>query len=608
MSYIKWEEVVTLDFMKKPSTIVLEAGNGTGKTQSMCDFAAHLQKLNVFDRIYFFQYSHKGCENVVTKISSLGGWSIWYVGMERFCPRFSQFTHFINMGIPPSYFCYFCPFFKNKSKTAYRVLQRQFSTSGKSVIMPSITTPTLFTSNKICTYPLIKVFTVDPAYDSRLKQLTNETPIFVIPLQLFFQHHLVSMWREFAKRQGRLRKTLFIIDEADTAFYNSICMEIPEIMPTNDDYNIMKMFSPKTRKLTKILDVYPDILRFLEEAYKKRGIMVDDIADKLVSIINSVEKEVRSFRNKRKKIIDYVVSNNVRTNVFRIVHAVEALLSIPNMKYALKTIEKEKHAFILENYEYGVELLLNPEFPWRYVWKILLTATFPSKKLLSSRLLSPRSKTVLSRVRYYTRSYKNVFTSSVQVFDKTEYSFLNRNKEITVKVPKVLDTIRQVANFYRNAFGIDPRGILVWFGNSTQYRNFFNVLRGKLKIRVGRKYTVLKIQGIKCFFSFVGSEISRGIDFREYDISIVLGPLLRPPRNIGFLDVIDFGRAIAEAVQSAMRIVRSPRPSVPKLIVIEESMLTPFYQEFYPSWFVELLNTKYLELRSQENPMVIARL
>jgi len=601
MSYIKWEDIVTSDFMRSPNAVVLEAGNGFGKTQSMCDFATYSQKLNIFDRIYFFQYSHRGCENVINKISSLGGWSVWYVGMEKFCPRYSQFTHFINMGIPPSYFCYLCQHFKSKSKIAYRVLQNQLSSSNKSVIMPSIITSTPIISTKVCTYPLIKALTIDPAYDSKLKQSTNETPIFVVPSQLFFQHSLVLLWREFVKRQRKSRKTLFIVDEADTVFYSSIRMEIPEVMPTKDDYSIMKTFSSKTRRLVKVLDVYPDILRLLENTYKKRGVMIDDIASELVKIVNSVEKEVRSFRNKRKKIIDYVVSNNVQTNIFRIVHTIEALLSLHDMKYALKTIEKEKHTYILENYEYGVELLLSTDFPWKYIWKILLTATFPSKKILSSRILSPRSKAVLNRARYYTKSYSNVFVTSVQVFDKMEYSFLNRNKEIVNKVPKVLGIIKHVVNFYKRVFCRDCKGVLVWFGNSTQYRNFFNILRGKLQLNFGRKYTILKVQGIKCFFSFVGSEVSRGIDFREYDISIVLGPLLRPPRNIGFLDVIDFGRAIAEGVQSAMRIVRSPRPKVPKLIVVEESMLTPFYQEFYPSWFIELLNTKYLDLLPKEN-------
>jgi len=175
-------------------------------------------------------------------------------------------------------------------------------------------------------------------------------------------------------------------------------------------------------------------------------------------------------------------------------------------------------------------------------------------------------------------------------------TILNRNKEVVNHVATILSAIKNVTEFYRKRFDVDPSGVAVWFGNSKQYNNFFKAVKKKPNIRIGNSSIVLKIYGVKVLFSYVGSEISRGLDLTDYDISIVLGPLLRPPRNIGFLDVIDFGHAVAEAVQSAMRMVRSPKPTKPKLVIVEESMLTPFYQQFYPNWFIELLNKKYIRI------------
>jgi len=597
MSYLKWEEVVTPDFMRRPGALVIEAGNGQGKTHAMAEFSVYLQKLNVFDSIYFFQYSHKGCQNVLNKIVGFGGWAVWYIGMERFCPLYNRIKLYVDMGIPPTYFCYTCPYFKNKSKAAYRILESQLASTSKTVIMPGLTSYSLV-GGKICTHPLIKAFTVNPAKNLRFRQAVNETPIFVVPSELFFQFGLVQMWEDFSRRQKKTRKTLFIIDEADIAFYNSIHIEVPEVSPTPDDYTVMKLFSSKTRNLAKILDVYPSVLQILGKAYEKRGIMVDDLAVQLDELLSKVIKEIRSFHGKRKKIVDYVVSNNLKTIVFRVVSVLESLASAPSLSYVLRTVERVGNTFVVENYEYGVELLLNPEFPWRHVWKILLTATFPTKKLLSSRLLSPKAKSVLGRVRYYTKTYENVYTTSVHIYEKDAYTLLNRNREVLNHVASILSVLKGLVEFYKEKFGVEPAGIAVWFGNSTQYSNFFKAVRRKLKIEPGRRYTVLQVYGVKCFFSYAGSEVSRGLDLSDYDISIVLGPLLRPPRNIGFLDVIDFGRAVAEVVQSAMRIVRSPRPSRPKLVALEESMLSPFYQQFYPGWFLDLLSRNYISIAS----------
>ena len=85
----------------------------------------------------------------------------------------------------------------------------------------------------------------------------------------------------------------------------------------------------------------------------------------------------------------------------------------------------------------------------------------------------------------------------------------------------------------------------------------------------------------------------------RHDISIGVAPLLRPPRNLAFLDIIDYGRAVAELLQAIMRVVRSPYPKRPKLVVLEESLISFFYANFYPAWFRKLFQENYIPLEEQ---------
>ena len=66
--YFKLEDILPLDFMQRPQAVIVESGNGTGKTHSSCELAVYAQKLKLFDRIYILEYSKKGCESVDKKI------------------------------------------------------------------------------------------------------------------------------------------------------------------------------------------------------------------------------------------------------------------------------------------------------------------------------------------------------------------------------------------------------------------------------------------------------------------------------------------------------------------------------------------------------------
>ena len=72
-----------------------------------------------------------------------------------------------------------------------------------------------------------------------------------------------------------------------------------------------------------------------------------------------------------------------------------------------------------------------------------------------------------------------------------------------------------------------------------------------------------------------------------------MSPFLRPPRKAHLIgnkyDPLDYARAVAEAIQAAMRIVRKPIPDEPKLIALEYVFKLEKYYKYMPKWFVETI-------------------
>ena len=596
VGYITIRDIVPPDFLKHPQVVLGEYGNGMGKTHSAVEYAVELQRLGVFDRIYIVQYSQKGCENVVRKIERMGGWAIWHIGYEKFCPMQRRYAHLVDMGIPLSYVCFMCPLFRGKSKLAYHHLEAELRNPSKRVVKPRVYRSLAGPKGDVCTHPLVRSLVLDPTFEIEKRLGLKETPIIVLPGQVFLNHALIGRWKRFARRQRKPRKVLLIIDEADTLFFSALRTEIPEINPTQDDYELLRRHSPRTRRLEKLIDLYQDYVRVVKEVVDRRNQVTAGDVERLREIIERAEPLLGSFERRRKEIIMDVVRNKIRTNVFRVAMKLEELTHIENLALALRTAEKTQDGYVMYDYEYGVRLLFDVEYPWRYFWKINLSATFPTEKIVDSNFLSPRAKQLILSARKRTKSYENVYVSTVTIFEAPA-GVLNRNAEIPYSVPRILQAIKRAVEFYEKRFGLKPGGVALWFCNSKQLRMFEERLRQyRVKYRKGRRFLVFYYKGIPVFTGYNGSPVSRGIDLHDYDISIVVGPLLRPPRSIGLLDAIDFAKGVAEAIQSAMRIVRAPRPPRPKLVILESHMTTGFYSFFYPEWFRELFARSYVEL------------
>ena len=450
--------------------------------------------------------------------------------------------------------------------------------------------------DKVCTQPIIRAFTLEPTFDFDYRIKIDGSIVIVMPSQMLLNHAIIGKWLDFAKRQKKERKNLFVIDEADTVFYNSLIVEIPKIEINDFDIEILETFSSKRRKLRDLVPLYSLIYNELEKIYKNSGFFDEEQVDKIKTALKDAEKLVKTFNRRKKEIAKYVCTNKKKTNVFRLVQAIEELLHVTNLSVSLRSIEMSSRKLVIQDYDFGIRLFLDPTYPWRYFWKIILTATFPTEKLVESRFLSFRAKTLTLLAERKTKTYKNVYVTSYPIFPEDE-ELVNRNKEIELVFPEIIKLIKKAYNSYRHYFVLAPLGITLWLGNKTQYNVVYRKFRSvKIPIKKYRNYSIAKTKLGNIFISYVGSPVSRGIDLNMYDISIVISPLLRPPRPIGFNDAVDFAKAVAEAVQSAMRIVRSPVPERPKLVVIESRLIRSYYASFYPEWFKQLFINNYIEL------------
>ena len=593
--YVTVDEIIPKDFLKEPTVILAEYGNGMGKTHCLSDYAVKLQKTKVFDRIYILQYSQKGCENVVRKIERFGGWCVWHIGFEKFCPFFSNYKFLINLGVPLFYICSFCSNFKNKSRLAYVIFTEMLRNRTANVIKPSIVLRGLGKGREVCTHPIIRAFALDPTFDIEKRENINETPIVVLPSEIFLNHRIIGRWKSFSYRQRRERRVLLIVDEADTIFFSSLKVELEDVSPTQADYQLLQMFSPKTRSLHQLIDIYLDIYNIIKGIYSRALWTRPSEAKRIEPLLERAKPLLRSFERRRKDILAYVLKNKVKTVVFKIVNALEELTNVENLSTAVKTLEKTKTGFQLYDYDYGIRVLFDTSYPWRWFWKVNLSATFPTNKIIESRFISDRSKALLARVKRRTRTYENVYTTSISLFEKIG-SYLNRNAQISRVYIRILKAVKDLVQLYKDRFGGEPKGVCLWFGNTTQLWNFVKQLRkAGIKIKCRKRYCIMGYKNIPIFISYAGSTIARGIDLDTYDISISIAPLLRPPRPDIGLDPIDFAKGINEAVQALMRVVRSPHPSRPKLVVVESTMTTSFYASFYPEWFRRLFVTNFLQ-------------
>jgi len=594
--YLSPDDILTIDFHKNPSTIIIEAGNGLGKTHSVCEYVSIIQNLNIFERIYITNFSQSACQNIVNKLLNFDCKVIWYIGIEKHCEN-SKILSKIRKTIGlPSFACYVCPFWRQKYKHAYSKFISKLQDNDVKLVKPEV----YYIPFRLCTQPIFRAYFVSINFEERNNILIDYTPIIVSPSQLLLTHSIITQFEKYSQRQRKERKILMVIDEADTIFYNSLIVNIPIIDFTKDDYKILQTFSPKSKKLDKLIKIYNDVVKFCDDIIKNRNVITQYHIDKFNSFKKDIENLLKSFNRKRKEILDYVIKNNIETNVFTMVNTLQTFIKISDPYFTLRSLESTNDGYILYDYNFTIRILFSNEYPFKWFWKIIISATFPTIEIVKSKFISHTTKKTITKAKKISRSYVNVYIAKYEIFRK-EHGTLNRNKEIKFALKNLIDCIKIAVKSYHEYFGENVKGVCLWFGNKFQFEFFINTLK-KLKVKVYKKHSYayfhanIDEEDIIILASYVGSPFSRSVDLNQYNISIAVAPLLRPPRNNRYWDIVDFSKAITDTLQAVMRIVRSPNPSKPKLLIFDSTLLSAFYFSLMPSWFKELVEHSKLKL------------
>lgn len=594
--YLSPNDILTTNYQKTPSTVIIEAGNGVGKTRSVCDYVCLIQGLQIFNRIYILNYSQSACGNVVRKLLDSDTKVIHYVGIEKHCVNQSLLSKIIKYCGLPSYACYICNYWKDKHRYIYINFINELQDNSIKEIKPKV----LYIPSQMCTQPIFRAYTLEPRFEESRYLNLSYTPVVVTPSQLFLTHTVISKLEKYGKRQRKDKKVLLIFDEADVIFYNSLIIKIPELNFTKIDKDLLNQFSPRTIKLVNLIDIFNDVLNLCKDILQQRGYVSRTHVENFYKIKESTKKLLSSFSKRRHQILSYVIDNKIKTNIFRLVNSLEEFIHISEPYYTLQSLEKSSNSYLLYDFDFAIKLLLDNEYPFKHIWKILLSATFPTDEIHKSRFISKKTKRRILGVERKYRSYINVYVAKYEIFKK-DIGGLNRNKEIKLVIKNIIDCLTTSVKTYHEYFGEDVKGVVLWFGNKYQYNYFVDTTK-KYKVNTVTKKSYSYFTGVVdnekviILISYVGSPFARGVDLNKYNISIVVSPLLRPPRNEKYWDILDFSKATADTLQAVMRIVRSPKPSKPKLIIFDNTVVSSFYYQLMPKWFKELVLSSRIKL------------
>ncbi|RLE55440.1 MAG: hypothetical protein DRJ40_08275 [Thermoprotei archaeon] len=620
---IKTDDILLNDLL------VLTAPNGFGKTYAVAGAVAKLSSMKIFDRIYFLANSQDACGSIVQKLRHHNAkLVIWYEGIERSCMNKELLEVVEHLTGDPSLACLVCPYSilqqsKNREITPETLVRRVlkfFEERDVAVIRARDVKMYLLPNQEICGHSVIRALTLRPSLDFKIYlERLNVTPIFVAPFQLFLTYSTAQVFMKSAERLRKERRYLFVFDEADNLLLMGKVYTIEKPDFTDFDYEILNKLSPSTYRLSAFIDIYTKLFNIIAEGRKELSrydsrIGVSDIKRQVHELLSSrtVERVVAGVCKRLRTILLEALKQMKRTFLFRAVESLNPftlrLLKSYGVQEFVKYIdcdvvrrrkgsqvEEEVTAIRLQNFSIVSDMVFSNEKPIRKSQKVVVTATWCDD--LMRRLF----KVGAECVRVVRAVPDNVYFGRFVIYETG-----SRALESTVYgkgqfTYRVLYLIKKVIDVYAEKFGMKPSGVLVWFMSKRQFRAFLSVLREKrAKISIeSDDLASITVAKVKVLLTYLGSRITRGVDLPDYDISIVLAPFLRPPRSFGarWLDC-DYARAIFESIQAVMRIVRSPSPSRPKVVMLEDSLFKSPYKDYAPAWFVDFIKSgrKFIEL------------
>ncbi|RLF40265.1 MAG: hypothetical protein DRN12_05745, partial [Thermoplasmata archaeon] len=569
--YIDIIRIVPDKSFKNPFSIIINAPNGTGKTTSALNVISYIFHMKEIVRYYITFISHEQAKKYLNfflerqkKVKDVTSYIpiVYHEGIERVCQRKDLLKEMKELGLPLSYACKICDLnYLAEEMKKYRDLPKEKAKQKKLYVVSKIVKEAiekryyLISSMSLaqwlwekhahsCAQQVIRTLIVEPMIDDILKRKL----LIITPLSIFSTKTIINRWKRYFKAQRKYRIYFAFFDEIDELFFKGFEYELPPPNFTDFDYEVVEKVISKSFSKTRFFNMYETIYKLFKLLLE--GKVLDSHIIKAINyelevsrkLINHLSRKLSSickiaYECKKRTIIPEIISN---------------LLNLENVtKQMINASDLINDSIIVHDLDFAYNIICSVDFPFRYWIKLSTTATLPDTKVIDMSNMLEESKIAFARVIKVDIYPLNTYLLYYRIFDDMP----ERNEEIAIKIKEILNIIRKSIETYKKIVNDYPRGVLVFLGNKYQ----LNIIRQAF-LKFGYNITpyIFEVMygEIPITFSYCSSPVSRALDLTQYDISLVISPLLRPPRFGIEYDSLDIAKAVAEAIQSLFRIVR----------------------------------------------------
>jgi len=591
--YLTIADVLDVIDTSRAGTSIIVAGNGMGKTYTSRQILELAVRSGGFEIAYYSSSSHDNMRKVIDYLKSRVI-VVYHMGFTKFCPNRELVQKIASLGIPPFMACKFCPLFQHHYRATYKYIQEYLKHREFGLLRP-IAGQVRFlgdSEGKVCTYPLIKKIAFDPIFLYRLAEYRLKPTVIVTPSSTFLTHNVRLNAERVRERQRRERRALMIVDEVDNFLLDPIEVHVEPIELGESDKELLLRLGTMEGDVAEVVELNNKVYEILKRFYKDVTLSPKHAYLEIKELVQSNASKITLAYRSLDEISWIMYMNEIKSIIPKVIMSMYSLLTAIDIPDLIYFTRHEDRRLILEDYSTQLHLIYDPEYPYRSFTKICLTATLPDYSRVVDLSLDSRILNKILTARTIVKTYQNVYVMREDIRGAEGqgvmhfYHFMQNADVISSRPASHI-------KLYRSVFKANPRGELVWVQSKKMFAIMYRVCKVKYGAeKLAKNLFIYRIpvrdRLYDVYVSYVGSSISRGVDMDFLDISwLVYTPYIAMRETLPYSD-IDYIKTITQSVQAIMRVVRSPRPKMPKLVIVPPDLERLMKRYNTPEWFFDL--------------------